>query len=359
MAARRAIRFPNFRTPRRYWHRVDGVTPPEPGSGRRQWVLSRALCLYARFPVPKDLAAAKREAALRLKILEWSPYPSPGLLIDWAEADAGVWVWDSQKVADAIRAEGQDPKRVTVLPETALAEPGTEGARIVSGLEGLDGQAWRQGRLIASRWWADLPSAEEWRRFQRAAALAPGRQSAEPPEPEPAAWRQDPWVSSRRPWLALVNEAGRTRLALASAIVLVLPIVYEGAALAHLKLRASAAETTLAQLRQRAEPVLRTRSAAQAAIDCVRALLQLDPYPDQLALLAKVGGQLPPNGTALGDWSYQNGELRFTLTHQNPLDSSFYVRLFEALQIFERVRAEPQGDGRTLVIQAKVRPQWS
>ncbi len=321
--------------------------------------MSRALCLYARLTVPKELAAAKREAALRLKILEWSPYASPGLLIDWAESDAGVWIWDSLKVEEAIRAEGLDPKRVTVLPETALAEPQAEGARIVDGLEGLEGQAWRQGRLIASRWWPALPGAEEWRRFQRAAALAPGRQSVEPPEPEPTVWRQESWVRSRRPLLALVNEAGRTRLAIAAAIVLALPLVYEGAALAHLKVRSKNAEASLAQLRQRAEPVLRARTAAETALDCVRALLQLDPYPDQLAMLAKVGGQLPPNGTALGDWSFQNGELRFTLTHQNPLDSSYYVRLFEALQIFERVRAEPQGDGRTLVIQAKVRPQWS
>jgi hypothetical protein len=357
--ARRAIRFPSFRTPRRYWHRADGVTPPSSGPGPRQWVLSRALCLYARFAVPKDLAAAKREAALRLKILEWSPYASPGLLIDWAENDAGVWIWDSQKIEEAIRAEGLDPKRVTVLPETALAEPQAEGARILAGLEGLEGQAWRQGRLIASRWWPALPGAEEWRRFQRAAALAPGRQSAEPPEPEPAVWRPESWVRSRRPLLSLVSGAGRARLAIAAAIMLILPLVYEGAALTRLKVRSARAEASLAELRQRAEPVLRARTAAETALDCVRALLQLDPYPDQLALLAKVGGQLPPNGTALGDWSFQNGELRFTLTHQNPLDSSFYVRLFEGLNLFERVRAEPQGDGRTLVIQAKVRPQWS
>jgi hypothetical protein len=166
-------------------------------------------------------------------------------------------------------------------------------------------------------------------------------------------------VRSRRPLAALLNEAGRTRLAVAAAIVLALPMVHEGAALARLKLNANAAEKTLREISQRAEPVLRARGAAQAALDCVKALLQLDPYPDQLSLLARVGGQLPPNGAALGDWSFQNGELRFTVTHQNPLDSSLYVRLFEALNIFDRVRAEPQGDGRTLVIQARVRPQWS
>ena len=322
-------------------------------------MLARSLCLHARFPVPKDLPPAKREAALRLKILEWSPHASPGMLIDWDEAEAGVWVWDSLKVEEAIRTEGLDPKRVTVLPETALAEPGADGARILAGLEGLEGQAWREGRLVASRWWPSLPSPEEWRRFQRAAALAPGMQSAVPPEPEPPLWRDTPWVRASHRWLTLVNEAGRMRLALAAAVILTLPIVYEGAALAHLKTRTLSAEATLSDLRRRADPVLRARLQAEAALDCVRALLLLAPYPDQLAMLAKVGGQLPPNGTALGDWSFQNGDLRFTLTHQNPLDSSYYVRLFEALQIFERVRAEPQGDGRTLVIFAKAKPQWS
>ena len=322
-------------------------------------MLARSLTLYARFTVPKDLPPAKREAALKLKVLEWSPHAAPGMLIDWADAEAGVWIWDQAKVEEAIRAQGLDPKRVTVLPEAALAEPGTDGARIIAGIEGLEGQAWREGHLIASRWWPALPPLEEWRRFQRAAALPPGMQSAAPPEPEPPLWRDAPWPRTRRRWLVVVTEAGRARLALAALAVLALPFVYEGAALAHLKLRTASAEATLAELRRRADPVMRARLQAETAMECIRQLLQLDPYPDQLALLAKVGGQLPPNGTALGDWSYQNGELRFTLTHQIALDSSHYVRLFEALQIFERVRAEPQGDGKVLVIQAKLKPQWS
>lgn len=322
-------------------------------------MLARSLCLYARFSVPKELAPARREAALRLKILEWSPHASPGLMIDWDDAEAGVWIWDQAKVEAAVLSQGLDPKRVTVLPETALALPGSEGARISAGLEGLEGQAWRAGRLVASRWWPALPTPEEWRRFQRAAALAPGVQSAVPPEPEPPVWGDAPWPRTRRRWLAVVNEAGRTRLALAALIVLALPLIYEAAALARLELKTASAEATLADLRRKADPVMRARLQAEAAIECVRALLRLDPYPDPLALLAKVGGQLPPNGTALGDWSFQNGELRFTVTHQNPLDSSHYVRLFEALHIFERVRAEPQGDGKTLVIQARLRAQWS
>ena len=353
------MRLLNFRTPRRYWHRGDGVTPPGPGSGSRQWVLARSLCLYARFTVPKDLTPAKREAALRLKILEWSPYATPGMLIDWAETEAGVWIWDQAKVDEAIRAQGLDPKRVAVLPETALAEPAENGARIVASIEGLEGQAWREGQLIASRWWQELPAPEEWRRFQRAAALPPGMQSAQPPEPETVPFRDAPWPRTRRRWLAMVQDAGRTRLAVAAMVVLALPLAYESAALVRLTLKTASVERSLADLRRQADPVIRARLAAQTAMECVRQLLALDPYPDQLALLAKIGGQLPPNGTTLGDWSFQNGELRFTVQHQNPLDSSQYVRLFEALNMFERVRAEPQGDGKVLVIQAKLKPQWS
>jgi hypothetical protein len=357
--ARRAIRFLNFRTPRRYWHRGDGVTPPAPGAGQRQWVLARSLCLYARFAVPKDLTPAKKEAALRLKVLEWSPHATPGVMIDWAETEAGVWIWDQAAIEEAIRAEGLDPKRVPVLPETALAEPKEDGARIVAAIEGLEGQAWREGQLVASRWWQEVPAPEEWRRFQRAAALPPEMQSTEPPAPEPVQFRDAPWPKTRRRFLAVVTEAGRARLAAAAMIVLALPLVYEGSALVRLKLKTAAVEKSLAELRQKADPVIRARLAAQTAMDCVRALLALDPYPDQLQLLAKVGGQLPPNGTTLGDWSFQNGELRFTVQHQNPLDSSQYVRLFEALNMFERVRAEPQGDGKVLVIQVRLKPQWS
>lgn len=322
-------------------------------------MLSRSLCLYTRFTVPKDLTPAKRDAALRLKILEWSPHATPGVMIDWAETEAGVWIWDQAKVEEAMRAEGLDPKRVAPMPETALAEPGGDGARIAASLDGLEGQAWRDGQLIASRWWQEPPSPEEWRRFQRAAALPPEMQSAVPPAAETIHFLDAPWPRTKRRWLALVTEAGRTRLAVAAMVVLALPIAYEGAALARLKLKAASVERSLADLRRQADPVIRARLAAQTAMECVRALLALDPYPDQLALLARVGGQLPPNGTTLGDWSFQNGELRFTVAHQNALDSSQYVRLFEALNMFERVRAEPQGDGKILVIQAKLKPQWS
>jgi hypothetical protein len=331
-------------------------------------VLSRALCLHARFPVPKDLAPAKREGALRLKVMDWSPYAVPGVLFDWGEGEAGVWIWDRLKVEEAIREAGLDPKRVTVLPETVLAEPGLSGgrlsggrlsgARLLAGLEGYEGQAWRAGGLVASRWWPEPPQAEEWRRFERAAGLPPELQSAEPPAAEAASWRRDPWARPRANWLALVQEAGPLRLGLAAAAVMLLPLAYEGAALARLSLKTAEAQARLTELGREAAPILSARGAALAALDCVRALLQLDPYPSQISLLAKVGAQLPPNGTALGDWSFQNGEVRFTLTHPSQLDSLEYVRRFEALQLFERVRAEPQGDGRLLVVQAKVKPQW-
>lgn len=326
-------------------------------------MLSRALCLHARFPLPKDLAPAKREGALRLKVMEWSPYAVPGLLVDWGEGETGVWIWDRLSVEEQIRAAGLDPKRVTVLPETVLAEPGLSGGRpsggrLLAGLEGYEGQAWRDGVLVASRWWPEPPAAQDWQRFERAAGLPPELQSAEPPAPEAAVWRRDPWARPRANWLALVQEAGPLRLGLAAAAVMLLPLAYEGAALARLSLKTAEAQARLVELGREAAPILNARGAALAALDCVRALLQLDPYPSQISLLAKVGAQLPPNGTALGDWSFQNGEVRFTLTHPSQLDSLEYVRRFEALQLFERVRAEPQGDGRVLVVQAKVKPQW-
>jgi hypothetical protein len=340
------MRFPNFRTPRRYWQRSDGVTPPDSGRGRREWILGRSLCHYSSFVLPAGLSQVKREAALRLKVLEWSPFQDPGMLVDWHADRAGVWVWDRQAIDDAIRAAGETPRRIRVLPDSTIVEPATDGVRLVAGLEGLEGQVWRNETLIASRWWPSSPNGSEWLRFQRAASVHGEEIRAQPPAPVTPEVRAVPWVRSAGLGLARIYEIGPVRLAAAAGTVLLLPILYHGATLAKVVGAAGRAEAELVRAREDAAPVAIARGAALADLDCVD------------ALLARVGGQLPANGTALGDWTFQNGDLRFTLTNQAPLDASFFVRLFEASHLFERVTAEPSGDGRLLTVVAKVKPSW-
>ncbi|MFX6269947.1 hypothetical protein ABTF75_19175, partial [Acinetobacter baumannii] len=81
---------------------------------------------------------------------------------EWGDGHAGAWLWDQGAVEAAIADAGEDPEAVLIVPETAVQQPGTSGARLLRLNDGYEGQAWQNGLLRASRYWLSPPSADEW-----------------------------------------------------------------------------------------------------------------------------------------------------------------------------------------------------
>ena len=82
------------------------------------------------------------------------------------------------------------------LPETLAQIPHPDGARLVRGLSGFEGQIWDNSNLVASRWWAGQPRASDWDGFIRAAQEAFGSLDRGPldtalPAAVEVAWRDD------------------------------------------------------------------------------------------------------------------------------------------------------------------------
>ncbi|MEM7020556.1 MAG: hypothetical protein AAF512_24840, partial [Pseudomonadota bacterium] len=153
-----------FFVPRRYLHNSAGVIQPTQGKGLREWVVSREFCYYRLFDL-RNVDTGRQESALAVKIRQWSPFVDYGSYAVWHNGYAQVWVWDKAEQEAAL--SDQSIKQAFFMPETVLQQKTENGARLVECLEGIEGQVWREGALVGSRWWPTPPPVKTWQRFLR------------------------------------------------------------------------------------------------------------------------------------------------------------------------------------------------
>lgn len=333
---------------------VDRIEIP-PKSGR-QVALSRALTPYRRLTLPAGVPSDKRLNALRLQALEWAPYTRPGMMFDLSDDGAGVWTWDSDRVERTITEAGLNPAQLRLVPETALHRPLIEGLRLVTCLDGVEGQVWRDRRLMASRWWPATPPDDDWMRFQRAAGLNPREVSSDPPLLLSEGWLRNPWPRRGSVWSAKSMPAGQ--LAAAAAVILLAVTAYQVGEVTRLSRVAAAASKANAALVATAKPLEVARAQTLDANARAQAIFALESRDNQLALMARVAEQLPPNGTTLTSWIYQDSDLTITMSSPaQPLDSSFLIRKLEGVGNFTVSQVDPSADGKSLLVRIKVKPK--
>jgi hypothetical protein len=347
----------NFRTLRIHRQRRDGVESPVGGAGRRLWVLSRAVCRYRVFPLMEDANPSKRMAAIDLKIAEWSPYADTASLVYEEGLRIGVWIWDRAAVAAQIEAAGLRPDRITVLPETALQPRGTNELRHVATLDGSEGQWWVDGLLASSRWWPVPPDEAEWIRFQRAAGVPPESALQSPGEPLLLAELPRPWLSGSTSRAGSIGSfpVKPAYWAVGAGYALLIGLMI-GQSFGN-RNALDSIEADLAAATKDAQPRAGERSDARAALDAVTRLAALSPYPSQLDLFTRVTGILPRNGTKVTDWSYQSGQLEFTVSAPSGIDAPAYVKAFQNVPGFANVSADHAGSDKVLKIKLKVAPR--
>ena len=145
-----------LRARRRYAQSLSSVSAPAGRFGGIDWVLSRGLCRFGRFDLANVPKAQRRQAVL-LQIRQWSSYPRTDWLAVFDDNAASVWIWDKDKVDQSVEEARLNRRRVRVLPEALLHKEMAEGQRLVKSMDGFEGQVWRGGTLMHSRWWPALP----------------------------------------------------------------------------------------------------------------------------------------------------------------------------------------------------------
>jgi hypothetical protein len=328
------------------------------------WIVARSSCRY-RWVDCSGVPAADRPALLAVQLQAWAPFEEPGWALVETPEGCMVWAWDAAALELAAEREGLEPpdapRGATPLPETLLHPRAEAGTGIVPLLEGCEGQVWKGGQLLASRWWPAWPGAAAWQNFQRstgAEALTPlptppGQSTPTPPPlSTPWAWPQSP--EARAQARRLRNHAAAAALA-ALAGLPALWLAVEGwhthDATAQLRARSEALQNAL-------QPTLAVRNDTLAGLAAVERMTALLDRPVPLPLLAQLAGRWPGDGTVLRALEWDGTRLRLALSVPANRPRVAVIQALEDGGWLRNVREETAGEGESewLVLVADVQP---
>lgn len=269
---------------------------------RGPWLLSRGLLRY-RLITLAGVSAADRHGALQAQLAAWQPFPESLYLVDLSDDQAQVFALDQRQLPPQALSQAK-----TLWPESLLRESPVEGLRLIKGLEGFEGQAWRNGVLQASRWWTEVPAQEEWQAFARQARVA----DAALPQPLEPAWLKPLRPVLRADQLGRAGQGQERLIAGACALVLVTfsAAVAREAWDSYQASKAAAQE--LVSLKQEVAPLLGARERALAATDQSAMLLKQLDLPVPLELMDQLA-QLLPKGVRVKELDLQPGSLKVAL----------------------------------------------
>ncbi len=342
------------RPPRLFIWRKDGVSLHLDGKGTTYIIVARELCRFKTFAQTGDLGESKVKAALALKIRDWAPFddaehiavPGPNL---WS-----VWAWDRQAGLKAAAAAGLGSTRLRFLPETLFAEPADDAIRMIETLSGFEGQVWRQGAPVETRWWRDKPQPSEWIGFQRSAGVKPDRFVASIPQAVKSVLLDRPWAGTETSPFARFAQFTAFDWAITATVLAALPMVFLLFQLLAVNTELAGVTSEGDKLRDRAAPILTARGNALAASDRVRGITNLDAYPPQVTIMRIIAANLPSDDTKVMEWNYQNGDLEFNIQGPETIDIKSLVQRLEGTGALTDVTVERVFQAGVLRVKLKV-----
>lgn len=307
--------------------------------------MPRKHLLYRRFDISLP-SAGHREQVLRLKLEAWSPIAGMQTWIGWQGGIAHVWAWDPSTLPESPQA-GE-----TALPESVLyAPPKANELRLLACIEGYEGQVWKEGVLLSTRYWDAIPSQTEWSMFLRGS----GQTAESRPAPEKPELLSRPWArgqfSGRSWWL-------RNERALAASVAVALGLML-GLQVGGYWRMLSAVEDqreALDKLRASSSSQLQQRSEALQQRDQLMAMVELLRQDLALAMLDQVVANLPADARIL-QWQHRVDELQLVIAGAGATpDPAEIVRALEQIPLLEDVLAERSRRPNSLQVRASVRP---
>lgn len=302
--------------------------------GRTERVVPRARTRFLRLDF-SALPARQRASAARIALLrEAGDDICPAARIGWVGGVAHVWLAS----ADAVHGPAV---RAGWWPESVLRPRlDHDGVRLLELLDGVEGQVWRAGSLVASQWWQAPPDAPAWHRFLRSAGLA-----VDVAPQVPATVR----VGWGAPWARVQGgtaSSGRGVEAAAWRAVLVVVAFALGWQVAAREAGEDAyarLQARLDALRAHAMPLLAARERADAARAEIERLRSLQRRVSDYSLMAAVITPLGKDARLLS-WERQ-GEVLKAKVAAPESDPRRFVKAYEKTAILADVQATPVGDG--------------
>ncbi len=339
--------------------REPGAAAPHRWPWRAQRALvARGLMLYQYF----DLAGVppgRRPAAVRAKVRAWSPFSETDCRILSFAQGAGVFAWDAGRVRERLGAIAARMRHIALVPETAfMTAPAEDGVRLVRGIDGYEGQVWRDGHLQASRSWAGPPDEGGWSNFLRGAGLAPGANAdVAAALVDPAPWCAQPIVRMSAPDALRDRGSLIERFALVGgSLVLMLATAVVTRDVWDIYRRSSQLRAELA-LHERAAGANRTaRDQALAARQQVEILTAALARPNALSIQDRLLAHLPKGGTEIQELSFDGTELRVVLKAPPGLAREAIVKDLEQGHLFADVHEARDSPAGAVALVMNVRP---
>lgn len=326
-----------------------------PGSDRRvSWIVGRSFLRHNLFEVAESLPDAKRKSALGLLVRKWSPFAVTGFSAQWLGNKASVYAWDGAQVSSAIDAAGADAARCTIWPETFFRPAHTDGPVLAAMSDGVEGQVWRRGLLVATRWWADVPTARDWMLFLRSAGVDISQVSTAVPAPVGSELLPSPWTVAATPITDIWSLVQNNQAAAIAAAVVAAPFLYFLAEAAILSVATWRAESAIAGMSTANQSVRTDRTAALTNLDITESYLSLDNMPSQFELLAATADLVKGRRVSISDWTFDSGNLDVVLQAERPMEAAFYIEAFERDEHFSNVTGSLSNQEKELRLKMQV-----
>lgn len=323
------------------------------GRGRpKRVVVGRDLCDFHRVDLSRvsDGGAGLGRAA-RFEALRLSAFQDPGVYAHIEGDLALIWTWD-QRAADEALLDSDIviAELPPFVPEPALRPPEFEHdrTRLLACERGVEGQAWRGGTLVASRWWPQPPSRGDWLAFARAAGLP----VTDAPEPEHLSYLSRPWA--RNAAAAGGLKQGASRLWRPAVMAAALVLAFGIGKLVRAEVAARQAGGVWAEAAWQAEPVTQALNRMNAAADSYETLLTAVRAPDALYAMESAVAALSGRSEQVADFEFAEGRLTLGLARASLLDSGDLVRAFENAPAFSEVSLDAGGSDGRLILTMRV-----
>lgn len=292
-------------------------------------MVPRAECAYRQFDLG-NLRPRHRSGAARLAASRHEPVPGAPFHVAWTGGIAHVWWWLDGPVDTVHPQAGWIPE--SLLRGVQVAD----GARLVAGLRGVEGQGWINGFLACSQWWPRLPDAAQWARFTRGCGLPAGMV----PEPLQVPIHPVPWGDRARGVAALPPAQAERFAWQGLAIFFAVLLGWQATGLVHWSFVGARTEARLEALRATSLPLLDARDRAEAARVEIDRLRTLQVGVDDQALMVEVARRLP-DGDALAGWDREGPLLRFAV-RTSDIDPRTYVAALERMPGVANLQATPE-----------------
>ncbi len=308
--------------------------------------------------VPKG----QRLAAVRAQVSAWSPFAKSEYRVLQFPAGVGVFAWDGERMQARLDAEkSMQALRLSLEPESAFLEAPaeTECVRLVTGIDGLEGQVWKQGHLHASRHWSQPPDEAEWLNFLRGASVPPSQTR----DVASCLLTAVPWSAVPAVPIAKLGTMGDVSVRLERGLIFAVSLALMGASavisrdLWDIAQRTDRLRAELVRQEAAASGMRRARDEAlalrQQVVMLTQALSRPGPIETQDYLLTR----LPQNGVEVQDLALTGSELR--VVFKAPADSAreAIVKNLEDGGMFSNVHEAKDSPAGTISLLMSVQPR--